>query len=937
MKASVSSGSTKFIEREEEAVSVDDNNSISDPADSIVWALAKGDDGWTIYNEAIGYVGYVASGNSAGAEAEPSAKSSWTISVGETSSEIVNVADNTRKLQYNKGNPRFACYTTAQSPVNFYKESGEATFSVKLDPAKYFEVEVGAEATITATPKNASGEVTYEWAIGGTPVDAAGAVLTLDTSAATEEIEVTCTARDESGAEATAGVSYKVVAPAVKYAIECAIGIPNGSVSADKTEAEAGEEVTLTAKPDAGYKLEHFLVDGEPIEGNTFTMPEKEVLVSASFIEKPVVAGFAKITSLDELTEGEYVITGAKAAGEEYAMKASIAGTSTKYIERREVAVTIEDDTVTDADEEIIWTLAQGENGWTIYNEAVGYAGYVASGNSAGAEAEASDKSSWTIAESETEGLFLLTNVGNNGRYLLYNSGSPRFACYEKTTSGKQLALYKGSGAPATFSVKLDPAKYFEVEVGAEATITATPKNASGEVTYEWAIGGTPVDAAGAVLTLDTSAATEEIEVTCTARDESGAEATAGVSYKVVAPAVKYAIECAIGIPNGSVSADKTEAEAGEEVTLTAKPDAGYKLEHFLVDGEPIEGNTFTMPEKEVLVSASFIEKPVVAGFAKITSLDELTEGEYVITGAKAAGEEYAMKASIAGTSTKYIERREVAVTIEDDTVTDADEEIIWTLAQGENGWTIYNEAVGYAGYVASGNSAGAEAEASDKSSWTIAESETEGLFLLTNVGNNGRYLLYNSGTPRFACYEKTTSGKQLALYKKASGPQPGTPKLVCGGDETGVVNTTVNFTVTPEGFSTSVTPELASFEFPDDSNLTPGEIAYDFPNVSFTPDVAGVYTFNYSASAGEEYAEGSWSVTVTDPVPVTPVGITKMTFAEDGSSITLEFDRNATAIYGSKYMSVPPAEWGPVTGAAFGDKSATIPVQDGPLFLRAE
>ena len=62
-------------------------------------------------------------------------------------------------------------------------------------------------------------------------------------------------------------------------------------------------------------------------------------------------------------------------------MMASISTGSTKFLERRETAVELEEDVVTDAEDSIIWTLAQGDDGWTIYNEAVGYAGYVASGN----------------------------------------------------------------------------------------------------------------------------------------------------------------------------------------------------------------------------------------------------------------------------------------------------------------------------------------------------------------------------------------------------------------------------------------------------------------------------------------------------------------------------------------------------------------------------
>ena len=139
---------------------------------------------------------------------------------------------------------------------------------------------------------SAEGEVSYAWTVGGEPVLGAGAELALNTTAASDEaIEVVCTATDAAGAEATASVSYKVVAPAVKYSVGCAVGIPNGSVGVDKVEAAEGETVTVSSTPDEGYKLGTYLLDNEPFEGNTFVMPAHDVVVSAEFVLKPVVEG----------------------------------------------------------------------------------------------------------------------------------------------------------------------------------------------------------------------------------------------------------------------------------------------------------------------------------------------------------------------------------------------------------------------------------------------------------------------------------------------------------------------------------------------------------------------------------------------------------------------------------------------------------------------
>lgn len=56
------------------------------------------------------------------------------------------------------------------------------------------------------------------------------------------------------------------------------------------------------------------------------------------------------------------------------------------------------------------------------------------SGNSLSTAASESDNSRWTISASTTAGNWLITNVAQNTRVIWYNTGSPRFACYENKT-----------------------------------------------------------------------------------------------------------------------------------------------------------------------------------------------------------------------------------------------------------------------------------------------------------------------------------------------------------------------------------------------------------------------------------------------------------------------------------------------------------------------
>ena len=78
------------------------------------------------------------------------------------------------------------------------------------------------------------------------------------------------------------------------HKVEVATDITNGSVSVDKTEAKAGETVTVTVKAAEGYKLVKVLVsNGIEVTANedgtySFAMPASDVTVSAEFEKVPV-------------------------------------------------------------------------------------------------------------------------------------------------------------------------------------------------------------------------------------------------------------------------------------------------------------------------------------------------------------------------------------------------------------------------------------------------------------------------------------------------------------------------------------------------------------------------------------------------------------------------------------------------------------------------
>lgn len=111
-------------------------------------------------------------------------------------------------------------------------------------------------------------------------------VDTVSAEAESAQCAVTVTAKSSGGSDSSdSSDSYTISVPGAK----------NGSVSVSPKSAEKGDAVTLTVKPDKGYKLGKLTVldrNGKAVELTkksdtqyTFKMPEGKVTVEASFVE----------------------------------------------------------------------------------------------------------------------------------------------------------------------------------------------------------------------------------------------------------------------------------------------------------------------------------------------------------------------------------------------------------------------------------------------------------------------------------------------------------------------------------------------------------------------------------------------------------------------------------------------------------------------------
>ncbi|MBR6022968.1 MAG: RICIN domain-containing protein [Kiritimatiellae bacterium] len=776
--------SSKAVSSALSAVEVTESEGVITATDeSTIWTLVEDSDGNFALQNGEKYVGW-SSGNAATMQDAAFANK---ISVVEGVATITAVSDSTRNLKYNKGSPRFAYYTSAQTDLALFKEAGEASLSVSLDKANGFTVDLGTADSIKASAKNGTEPYSYVWTSDTSDLNGTGDTLAIPATLAEGDYTVQVEVTDADSNKASKQIGFSVVAPLEPHAINIAVGIQNGTVTSDpEGEAVKGTQVKLTATATTeGYALKEMTVTyGETVltftsSPATFEMPDEAVSVGAVFAE---VKDYATLPFIAEDTP--YTGPWQKATIDGLTSK----GLGTDYTSGGAVGAKF--DTTGDW-MQIKFDGTPGELVYAIKGNSISETNnstFLVQESATGAE------DAWnTLATYQTEDGTLTTSQETKTNALAADSRFVRFI-YDTKGAGNVgiYGVYISSGGPATFSIKLDPASYFEVEVGEEASIAATPKNAEGEVHYEWTVGGEPAGGDSAVLGLDTTAATDEIEVVCKATDAANTIATAKVSYKVVAPAVKYPVTVASGIVNGTVTVDVEAAAEGDTVTVTATPAAGYKLDKITVNGEAIGGNTFVMGAAAAEVSATFVESVGVT-YTRIESMDDFeADAEYLVVAYKKDAFSSALKNELTG---KRIALEEVEIV--DNTVTTDDDSIVWTISAGAEGkYTLYNAAKGVYAAAPSGATANEAQLVSDGTAelaqWSISVAEEDPLVTIGSA-HEGRALQRNSSAT-YAYFANYANGAKPYLFKKG-----GTAKLSVGFDKSN------GFTV-PLGEASSIT-----------------------------------------------------------------------------------------------------------------------------------
>ena len=419
---------------------------------------------------------------------------------------------------------------------------------------------------------------------------------------------------------------------AVKYSINV-VQPANGSVAASATSATAGTTVKLTANPAEGYTLDYFTLDGARINGDTFIMPARNVEVSAVF------------------TANAYSITVVQPTGGSVAASATsaTAGTTVELTANPAEGYTLDYFTLDGAringntfimparNVEVSAVFTANAYSITVVQPTGGSVAASATSATAGTTVELTANP----AEGYTLDYFTLDGARINGNTFIMPARNVEVSAvftanaYSITvvqpTGGSVAASATSAAAGTTIELTANPAEgytldYFtldgaringdtfimparNVEVSAVFTANAysitvvQPTGGSVAASATSAAAGTTIEltanpAEGYTLdyfTLDGARINGDTFIMPARNVEVSAVFTANAySITVVQPT------------GGTVSASKLSAFFGEAVELTAVPDEGYELSHYVVNGAANSGGTFTMPARDVIVTAVF-------------------------------------------------------------------------------------------------------------------------------------------------------------------------------------------------------------------------------------------------------------------------------------------------------------------------------------------
>lgn len=437
--------------------------------------LGGSTDAWTFaFADGI-YMSWT-SGNALTSATSISNNTKWAITFTDGVPTIKNVADNTRKLQYNSSSPRFACYTSSQKSVALYRQvSGTTTEQV---------------ATPTFSPT------------GGTYTEAQSVTINCATSGAT--IHYTTDGTTPTSASTTYSAAIPVSATTTIKAIAVKDGMTNSEVASATYTINAPQVATPVISPGDGTVITgptsvsiscttdgatiHYTTDGSTPTSTSETysaafnvsatttvkaiavksgMTDSEVASATITYQAPATNDeYTLVTDDSTLASGDIVIIVSNGAGE--VMTAGLSGSSTLAGSSTDVTISSDKSTVTLGDnaEALVLVLEGSSDAWKFRSGS----NYLYANSASNSVTMASDNSTQTHTIEIGSDATATIKSGTGSRFLQYNynNGSTRFGTYASSFAGdnKEVQIYRQAAAASSVTTVTGIAAFKEVTAG---------------------------------------------------------------------------------------------------------------------------------------------------------------------------------------------------------------------------------------------------------------------------------------------------------------------------------------------------------------------------------------------------------------------------------------------------------------------------------------
>lgn len=570
--------------------------------------------------------------------------------------------------------------------------------------------------------------------------------------------------------------------------------------------------------------------------------------VSMSGVAKDVVdeTSYALVTSLADIEDGLYIIAGYNSTSAKYFALPAAAKDNGRIAGTQ---VTVTDNKVSGVDAEgKVWTITKTGDYYTITAGEL-YFDYGESSTSLKV-AEADSNNTWAITVGNTENTFNLVPQSASDRVLLFRTTN------ETNTNYDQFGAYSSGNATNAEYIAINLFKYGGTYKAALAAPVVTATADGNSITVSW---GTVDGAANYTVSCD---GFEDKTVSGTSVTYTELEYSTMYNFSVVANPTDTENNTA---SNPGTASAKTEADPNAEA-----PTSGYKL---------------------------------------ITSLAELTTGEYVIA-AKVGSTYYAMPTTISS----KIDGTEVTVT--DNLIAESDATgKIWTVTRTGDNITIFNGTA----YLKYSSSTNLGSNGTSAYNWAV-EYKTGGNgagFEVISTATTSRGCIYRSSSSYncfggYATSNYSTTGEyyRIQFFKKTDdvggGDEPDTPVQLTAPTNlsaTATTNTaTVTWTAVANASSYDVTVGITK------KNVTTTTATFDglTPDITYNVSVVAVgdgtnYTNSTEATTTvKTLAEsgGGDVTTTTATITFSDLGYTGTTNMWELSPAAIEIDANTSVTF---------------------------------------